>query len=171
MRARLASPRRRGTARGRLIVPVAAAAAVALVGGVVVATPDTPVAREDVKTVASSAVTAETGGQFNIDVTGPVASTGSSAATVTGITGLPAGLTYDSATGKITGKVEKEGTSHATVQASVNAGSAQLPVTIPLDITGIPNNHLSYAVQWFSFAVICFGMTMALAWRIRRRTI
>lgn len=51
------------------------------------------------------------------------------------------------------------------------AGDAQGVQPIPLDITGIPNNHLSYAVQWFSFAVICFGMTMALAWRIRRRTI
>lgn len=39
---------------------------------------------------------------------------------------------------------------------------------MPLDITEIPNNHLSYAIQWFSFAAICLGMTIALVWRIRR---
>lgn len=57
------------------------------------------------------------------------------------------------------------------VVASAIGGDAQGVLPIPLTVSGIPNNHLSYAVQWFSFAVICFGMTMTLAWRIRRRTI
>ena len=63
------------------------------------------------------------------------------------------------------------GTEPVLVVARAVQRDAQGIMPIPLDITGIPNNHLSYAVQWFSFAVICFGMTMALAWRIRRRTI
>lgn len=55
------------------------------------------------------------------------------------------------------------------VVASAVQGDAQGVLPIPLDVTEIPNNHLSYAIQWFSFAAICFGMTLALAWRIRRR--
>ena len=62
------------------------------------------------------------------------------------------------------------GTEPVLVVARAVQGDAQGIMPMPLDITGIPNNHLSYAVQWFSFAVICFGMTMALAWRIRRQT-
>ena len=50
-------------------------------------------------------------------------------------------------------------------------GDAQGVMPMPLDITEIPNNHLSYAIQWFSFAAICLGMTIALVWRIRRQVI
>src|SRR5690625_1805740 len=50
MRARLARPRR--IARGRLVAPVAVAAAVALVGGAVVASPDAPTVRDDVTAVS-----------------------------------------------------------------------------------------------------------------------
>ena len=57
------------------------------------------------------------------------------------------------------------------VIAAAIRGDDQGVMPTPLNITGIPNNHLSYAVQWFSFAVICFGMTLALVWRIRRRVI
>jgi len=57
------------------------------------------------------------------------------------------------------------------IVASGVGGDAQGVQPLPLSIAGIPNNHLSYAVQWFTFALICFGMTMALAWRIRRRNI
>lgn len=63
------------------------------------------------------------------------------------------------------------GTQPVLVVASEVRGDAQGILPMPLDITNIPNNHLSYAVQWFSFAVICLGMTLALVWRIRRRTI
>lgn len=62
------------------------------------------------------------------------------------------------------------GTSPVLVVASELRGDAQGVTPMPLDISGIPNNHLSYAVQWFSFAVICLGMTIALVWRIRQRT-
>ena len=66
---------------------------------------------------------------------------------------------------------EHLGTEPVLVVASAVGGDAQGVLPIPLTTANIPNNHLSYAVQWFSFALICFGMTMALAWRIRRRTI
>lgn len=42
---------------------------------------------------------------------------------------------------------------------------------VPVGIEGIPNNHLGYAVQWFGLAAVWAGMTLYLAWRIRRRTI
>ncbi|MGB3148971.1 MAG: SURF1 family protein, partial [Paracoccaceae bacterium] len=32
----------------------------------------------------------------------------------------------------------------------------------------VPNNHLNYAITWFSLAVVWAGMTLALAWRIRQ---
>lgn len=56
------------------------------------------------------------------------------------------------------------------IVASAVSGDDQGILPIPLDITDIPNNHLSYAIQWFSFAVICLGMTIGLVWRIRRGT-
>lgn len=55
------------------------------------------------------------------------------------------------------------------VIAAAIRGDGEGVMPMPLDITNIPNNHLSYAVQWFSFAAICFGMTLALVWRIRRK--
>lgn len=42
---------------------------------------------------------------------------------------------------------------------------------LPVDTSGIPNDHLSYAITWFSLALIWLGMTLYLLWRIRRRTI
>lgn len=41
---------------------------------------------------------------------------------------------------------------------------------IPVAIEGIPNNHLSYAVQWFLIAATWAVMTLALIWRIRQRS-
>ena len=41
---------------------------------------------------------------------------------------------------------------------------------LPVDTQGIPNNHLNYAVTWFSLAAVWAGMTLLLLWRIRRRT-
>jgi len=40
---------------------------------------------------------------------------------------------------------------------------------LPVDTSGIPNDHLNYAVTWFSLAVVWLGMTAFLVWRITRR--
>lgn len=42
---------------------------------------------------------------------------------------------------------------------------------LPVDTSGIPNDHLQYAITWFGLAVVWVGMTLALLWRIRQRTI
>ncbi|MFZ9948374.1 MAG: SURF1 family protein [Gemmobacter sp.] len=41
---------------------------------------------------------------------------------------------------------------------------------LPLDTATIPNNHLQYAITWFSLAAVWAGMTALFVWRIRRRT-
>ncbi len=56
------------------------------------------------------------------------------------------------------------------VVAAQVAGDAQGVMPIPIGIEGVPNSHLSYAVQWFLFAATCAGMTAWLIRRIRRRT-
>ena len=56
------------------------------------------------------------------------------------------------------------------VVASSVQGDAQGVEPIPVTIEGIPNNHLSYAMQWFMIAAVWAGMTLALIWRIRQRT-
>lgn len=56
------------------------------------------------------------------------------------------------------------------VVASRVQGDAQGVEPIPVAVEGIPNNHLSYAVQWFMLAMVWAGMTGALIWRIRQRT-
>jgi surfeit locus 1 family protein len=44
------------------------------------------------------------------------------------------------------------------------------PVTpLPVDTSGIPNDHLNYAITWFSLAALWMGMTLYLLWRIRRK--
>ncbi|MGP1355002.1 SURF1 family protein [Roseicyclus sp.] len=42
---------------------------------------------------------------------------------------------------------------------------------LPVDTANIPNDHLNYAITWFSLALLWLGMTLHLLWRIRRRTI
>jgi surfeit locus 1 family protein len=42
---------------------------------------------------------------------------------------------------------------------------------MPVDTSTIPNDHLGYAVTWFSLAAVWLGMTAALLWRISRRTV
>lgn len=39
----------------------------------------------------------------------------------------------------------------------------------PVDSAGIPNDHLQYAITWFSLAAVWLGMTGLWLWRIRRR--
>lgn len=40
----------------------------------------------------------------------------------------------------------------------------------PVTSSGIPNDHLNYAITWFLFAAVWFGMTLYLLWRINRKT-
>lgn len=42
-------------------------------------------------------------------------------------------------------------------------------IPMPVDTSGIPNNHLNYAITWFSLAAVWLGMTALLLWRITRR--
>ena len=55
------------------------------------------------------------------------------------------------------------------VVASAVEGDNQGARPLPVAIEGIPNNHLSYAVQWFLIAATWAVMTLALIWRIRQR--
>lgn len=41
----------------------------------------------------------------------------------------------------------------------------------PVDSAGIPNKHLEYVVTWFGLAIVWFGMTAFLLWRIRQRSV
>ncbi len=41
---------------------------------------------------------------------------------------------------------------------------------LPVDSSAIPNDHLNYAITWFSLAVVWLGMTAFLVSRIRRAT-
>lgn len=50
-------------------------------------------------------------------------------------------------------------------------GAAQGIEPRPVDTSGIVNDHLEYAITWFSLAGVWAGMTLYLLWRIRRRTI
>jgi surfeit locus 1 family protein len=40
---------------------------------------------------------------------------------------------------------------------------------MPVDTAGIPNDHLQYAITWFSLAVVWAGMTGLFLWRNRRK--
>lgn len=134
MRARLARPRR--IVRGRLVAPVAAAAAVALVGGVVVAAPDAPTVRGDVQTVAGSSSSASPlivtgftagGAEVSVDIQ-ELASGVHAGIQIENVVGLPAGLTY--ADGKISGKTAAGGTHHITVIGNVNGAPVSIPATL-----------------------------------------
>lgn len=49
-------------------------------------------------------------------------------------------------------------------------GDTQSVTPQPISITGIPNDHLGYAIQWFALAAVWAGMTAFFIWRITRRT-
>lgn len=45
----------------------------------------------------------------------------------------------------------------------------QGPLTpLPVDTSGIPNDHLGYAVTWFGLALVWVMMTATLLWRMRK---
>lgn len=42
---------------------------------------------------------------------------------------------------------------------------------MPVDTSGIPNDHWGYAITWFLLAAVWAGMTVGLLWRMTRRTV
>lgn len=126
MRARLARPRR--IVRGRLVAPVAAAAAVALVGGVVVATPDAPTVREDVRTVAVTIPGFQVDAKYSYDLNGIAWSGSMAGLEVTGVDGLPDGLTYEN--GVISGTPTQSDVFDLTVKGTMNGEAVELPVQL-----------------------------------------
>lgn len=55
------------------------------------------------------------------------------------------------------------------IVAREQTGGAIEPM--PVDSSAIPNDHLQYAITWFSLAAVWLGMTVYLLWRIRQRTV
>ena len=62
------------------------------------------------------------------------------------------------------------GTEAILVVAREVSGNTPSATPLPVTTTGIPNNHLGYAIQWFGLALVWAGMTAFLMWRIRGRT-
>lgn len=63
------------------------------------------------------------------------------------------------------------GTEPLMVVAREIKGEAQGITPVPVDTSGIPNDHLGYAITWFLLAAVWAGMTAYLLWRITRKTI
>jgi surfeit locus 1 family protein len=62
------------------------------------------------------------------------------------------------------------GTEPVLVVARTVTGADARATPLPVTTTGISNDHLGYAVQWFGLALVWAGMTAFLLWRIHRRT-
>ncbi len=56
------------------------------------------------------------------------------------------------------------------VVARTAKGQDPAIIPVPVGTAGIPNDHLQYAITWFSLAVVWAGMTVYFLWRISRRT-
>ncbi len=67
----------------------------------------------------------------------------------------------------VDGMAAELGTEPLLVVARDVPGDAVRPR--PISTAGIANDHLEYAITWFSLAAVWAGMTLALVWRIRRR--
>lgn len=61
------------------------------------------------------------------------------------------------------------GTEPVLIVASSVTGAATGTEVMPVSTEGIPNNHMQYAITWFSLAFVWLGMTGLLLWRITRR--
>ncbi len=59
------------------------------------------------------------------------------------------------------------GTEPILVVARSDTGDGIEPM--PVGTEGIPNDHLQYAITWFSLAAVWLGMTVFLLWRIKRQ--
>jgi surfeit locus 1 family protein len=66
---------------------------------------------------------------------------------------------------------ENLGTEPVLVVAREATGDDTSVSPLPLDTSGIPNDHLGYAVTWFGLAAVWLGMTGLQLWRISRRTL
>ena len=66
----------------------------------------------------------------------------------------------------VTLMAEALGTEPVLVVARSDTGQGTEPQ--PVGTAGIPNNHLQYAITWFSLAAIWAGMTVYALWRMRR---
>jgi len=60
------------------------------------------------------------------------------------------------------------GTEPVLVVAREMSGLATDTTPLPIDTSGIPNDHLQYAITWFALALIWAGMTVTLVHRISR---
>ena len=60
------------------------------------------------------------------------------------------------------------GTEPVLIIARQDTGDGILPQ--PVTTAGFRNDHLNYAITWFSLAAVWAGMTVYLLWRIRART-
>jgi surfeit locus 1 family protein len=56
------------------------------------------------------------------------------------------------------------------VASAVRPAPANMPKPIRV-ASNIANDHLEYAITWFSLALVWMGMTLYLLWRIRQRTV
>lgn len=61
------------------------------------------------------------------------------------------------------------GTAPVMVVARDVEGPTQGIVPVPVGTSAIPDDHLHYAITWFSLAAVWAGMTAFFLWRIRRR--
>lgn len=54
------------------------------------------------------------------------------------------------------------------VMLVLGENESRSPISIPVSTAGIPNNHLAYAITWYSLAVVWFVMTVVTILRWRR---
>lgn len=71
----------------------------------------------------------------------------------------------------VTTMAQALGSEPILVVARTVSGTDARATPMPVTSTGVPNNHLGYAVQWFGLAAVWLGMTAFLLWRIRKRMV
>jgi len=69
----------------------------------------------------------------------------------------------------VTKLAEALNTEATLVVARAPTGDAIAPM--PVDTSGIPNDHWGYAITWFALAAVWAGMTAVLVWRTGARTV